>query len=224
MPHPDVLLGGAQTVRPAIRGHTVLVVLLLVWIAPRASAQPYDALEKGLRLQQQGKNEEAGRVLRRLLPSLRASPDRKQLASALSSLADASMTLGDYESAARDALEAASAPPQDDALESRCAVSAAWRHGGPARAVRAFEDGRDDAGPEEAQLLINEGALFRRLGDPVKALEAYRRARELFAAARHRDGEIGAWRTQSVRKSDFTRAAPMPAPTYGDQRPAPQRY
>ena len=34
---------------------------------------------------------------------------------------------------------------------------------------------------EEAQLLINQGWLFRRLGDPTKAMETYRQAQALFA-------------------------------------------
>ena len=51
---------------------------------------------------------------------------------------------------------------------------------------------------EEAQLLVNRGALFRRLGDPVKALELYRSAQRLFATSGHRDGEIGAWRNIGI--------------------------
>ena len=43
---------------------------------------------------------------------------------------------------------------------------------------------------EYAQLLVNEGVLYRRLGDPLKALERYQSAQELFAAERHRDAEI----------------------------------
>jgi len=45
---------------------------------------------------------------------------------------------------------------------------------------------------EEGQLLVNQGALMRRLGDPVKALELYRSAQQLFAGAAHRDDEISA--------------------------------
>jgi len=45
--------------------------------------------------------------------------------------------------------------------------------------------------PEEfAQLLSNMGTLYRRMGDPVKALAAYQEAREVFARAKHSDGEI----------------------------------
>jgi CHAT domain-containing protein len=51
---------------------------------------------------------------------------------------------------------------------------------------------------EEAQLLVNQGALARRLGDPVKALDLYRAAQQLFARAAHRDGEIGAWRNIGI--------------------------
>ena len=47
---------------------------------------------------------------------------------------------------------------------------------------------------EEAQLLVNQGALLRRLGDPIKAMETYRQAQALFARAQHPDGEIAAWR------------------------------
>ena len=51
---------------------------------------------------------------------------------------------------------------------------------------------------EEAQLLVNQGALARRLGDPAKALDLYRAAQRLFARAAHRDGEIGAWRNIGI--------------------------
>ena len=34
---------------------------------------------------------------------------------------------------------------------------------------------------EEGQLLINQGALLRRLGDPIKAMDRYRQAQALFA-------------------------------------------
>src|SRR5262245_56810243 len=51
---------------------------------------------------------------------------------------------------------------------------------------------------EEAQLLVNQGALVRRRGDPDKALALYRSAQRLFASAAHRDGEIGAWRNIGI--------------------------
>lgn len=42
---------------------------------------------------------------------------------------------------------------------------------------------------QRAQVLVNQGALFRRLGDPYKAIEAYDRARADFAEAREPAGE-----------------------------------
>ena len=51
---------------------------------------------------------------------------------------------------------------------------------------------------EEAQLLVNQGWLLRRLGDPIKAMQTYRQAQALFARAQHRDGEIGAWRNIGI--------------------------
>ena len=45
---------------------------------------------------------------------------------------------------------------------------------------------------EEAQLLVNLGVVYRRLGDPVKALASYEKASGLFASDRDVDGELGA--------------------------------
>jgi tetratricopeptide (TPR) repeat protein len=63
---------------------------------------------------------------------------------------------------------------------------------GQLRAGEAMQPG------EEAQLLLNQGALLRRLGDPSKAMDVYGQAQALFARARHRDGEIGAWRNIGI--------------------------
>lgn len=43
---------------------------------------------------------------------------------------------------------------------------------------------------EQGQMLANEGALFRRLGDPYKALAAYASARTVFSTAEHAPGEL----------------------------------
>lgn len=43
---------------------------------------------------------------------------------------------------------------------------------------------------EQARVLTNLGALYRRLEDPFKALETYQAAERLFAKDRHLDGEI----------------------------------
>jgi len=54
---------------------------------------------------------------------------------------------------------------------------------------------------EQAQLLLNEGVLYRRLGDPIKALELYAKAQTLFRSDRNADGEIGALRNIGIAKA-----------------------
>lgn len=54
---------------------------------------------------------------------------------------------------------------------------------------------------ERAQFLLNEGVLYRRMGDPVKALELYSKAQALFRSDRQVDGEIGALRNIGIAKA-----------------------
>jgi tetratricopeptide (TPR) repeat protein len=62
--------------------------------------------------------------------------------------------------------------------------------------------GRPEGMPasEYAHMLLNEGVLYRHLGDPVKALEVYHTSQALFRTARHADGEIGALRNIGIVK------------------------
>ena len=54
------------------------------------------------------------------------------------------------------------------------------------------KDPLSSAGPvADAQLLANTGALYRRLGDPYKALQAEEEALRLFERAQYRDGILG---------------------------------
>jgi len=54
---------------------------------------------------------------------------------------------------------------------------------------------------EYAQMLANEGILYRRLGDPVKALDLYHSSQTVFRTARHADGEISALRNIGIVKA-----------------------
>lgn len=54
---------------------------------------------------------------------------------------------------------------------------------------------------EYAQILSNEGVLYRHLGDPVKALETYHRSQMLFRTAHHSDGEINVLRNIGIAKA-----------------------
>lgn len=51
---------------------------------------------------------------------------------------------------------------------------------------------------ERARELTNQGALYRRLGDPIKALATYRQADALFAQEHHLDGELGVLRNIGI--------------------------
>ena len=51
---------------------------------------------------------------------------------------------------------------------------------------------------EYAQILLNEGILYRHLGDPVKALETYRSAQAVFRTARNAEGEFRALRNVGI--------------------------
>ncbi len=51
---------------------------------------------------------------------------------------------------------------------------------------------------EQARLLGNLGAAYRRLGDPIKALESYREAQRLFAREKDLDGELGVLKNMGI--------------------------
>jgi tetratricopeptide (TPR) repeat protein len=262
-------------------------VVLMTTGTSSFSATP---LDDAVLLQRQGRNDEAQRAIRGLLPDLRASGDRAALARALAAATEASLALGQYEGAIHEAQEAFDIHQQlgqradaarasnwiglanlylgryDDALASYERALALDRAGGDgdgeisrlnnignvhfvrgryADALRLYQEamatvdrrppegggarmrkvtisnlaalhqrlGADERAldlyaqlptgdtmrpDEEAQLLVNQGALIRRLGDPIKAVQTYRKAQALFARAQHRDGEIGAWRNMGI--------------------------
>jgi tetratricopeptide (TPR) repeat protein len=73
---------------------------------------------------------------------------------------------------------------------------------------RALELFRENSGkPEEmrpneyAKILVNEGISYRRLGDPVKALEFYQAAQAVFRTSQDSDGEIGVLRSIGIARA-----------------------
>jgi tetratricopeptide (TPR) repeat protein len=266
------------------------ILFLLIQLS-HATVQPVAParVDEAVRLQHEGKNLEALRALRALLPALRATGDHPLLVRALVAATDAGLAVGEYQDALLEADEAFALHKQlgqnvdaawdlnaaglanlylgryDLALERYERALALDRasadgdgeitrlnnignvhfmHGRYADSLRMYQDalhGLDRTTPqsherlrkmtisnlaaldqrlgaderaldwyaqlasagtmpagEEAQLLVNQGALCRRLGDPVKALDLYRSAQQLFARAGHRDGEIGAWRNIGI--------------------------
>jgi len=267
--------------------HTLVVAILMTTAADALAATP---LDQAIRLRSDGRNREAQGALRTLLPELRAAKNHTDLARALTALTDASLALGDYESAIREAQEAFDLHQHsgqrsesawdlnaiglanfyigryDIAIASYERARAIDRSVGDGvgettrlnnignvhfmrgrygDALRLYEEamtvadtrttersrerlrkmttsnlaalyqrlgaderaldlyskmrtGKTMATTQEAQLLINQGALLRRLGDPVKAMAAYREAQSVFARRQHRDGEISAWRNIGI--------------------------
>ena len=61
-------------------------------------------------------------------------------------------------------------------------------------ALALYREGHNRQGQlrpnEEARILVNEGTLYRRMGDPYKALASYAKARELYRRQAHKDGQI----------------------------------
>lgn len=57
------------------------------------------------------------------------------------------------------------------------------------------------AAAEYAEILLNEGVLYRHLGDPVKALDAYLSAQAMFRTSRNVEGEFRALRNIGIVKT-----------------------
>lgn len=70
------------------------------------------------------------------------------------------------------------------------------------RALDLYVQLRREAGQlpasQEAQILSNQGTLYRHLGDPAMALENYRRALDLYSRQRLLDGEIAALKNTGI--------------------------
>jgi tetratricopeptide (TPR) repeat protein len=62
----------------------------------------------------------------------------------------------------------------------------------------ALADVSEVRGEEHAQMLSNIGVLYRRMGDPYKALDAYDQARAIFARDQHVDGELGVLKNRGI--------------------------
>src|ERR1700757_2281304 len=78
---------------------TLLLILVMTTGTIAVSATP---LDDAVRLQREGRNRDAQRALRALLPELRVSSDPAALARALTAATDASLALGDYEAAIQE--------------------------------------------------------------------------------------------------------------------------
>src|SRR3989442_14296332 len=88
------------------RGRIACPLVLFLLMTTGTSAFPASPLDEAVRLQREGRNREAQNALRTLLPELRRSGDRAALGRVLAAATDATLVLGEYESAVLDAQDA----------------------------------------------------------------------------------------------------------------------
>jgi tetratricopeptide (TPR) repeat protein len=142
------------------RRQAVGSLVLFTSLAASSWASAAMPLEQAIRLRDEGRNREAQQALSALLPALRGSSDRTALARALTAATDASLALGDYESAIGQAREAFDVHQQ---LGQR--TDAAWD-------------------------LNAVGLANHYLGRYDRALESYQQALALDRASGDGDGEV----------------------------------
>lgn len=123
----------------------------------------------------------------------------------LNNAGNANYYLGDYGEAWKQYAEAEAilarfdGPSKQEELFTTAVNQATilQRLGKDREAMQAYRDLESKAAPNDyigrGQLLANLGAVYRRLGDPYKALETYKAALAAFEKAQYSDGTSGAW-------------------------------
>ena len=144
----------------------------------------------------------AATLLARAIPLARAAGDAERQAEQTGNLGSVHFSLGRYDAAAaafgqaraiaaahRDAPWAAPRLAVLDANDAAL-LQRLGRYAGALERYRGMVAAGVAMPPtQRAQVLVNQGALFRRLGDPYKALDAYDGARAALIEARQPDGE-----------------------------------
>jgi tetratricopeptide (TPR) repeat protein len=154
---------------------------------------------------------EAERLLTLAIGRSTAIGDRSLRAEQLGNLANVQFFLGRYADAGRltqealDVTAAASTEPwagrrRRILLSNQATLQ--LRLGRYQEALTVFHELEALSGElrprERAELLANLGVLYRRLGDPIKALSAYDQARDLFARDRAADGELNVLKNRGI--------------------------
>lgn len=137
--------------------------------------------------------------------------EREALANQNTNLANVYFYTGNYQGAlqryekARQTIEAAGAAewvPRRRALLAVNIAALRQKLGQDEQALDLYRQALADAAAlrtnEYAQLHVNLGVLYRRLGDPHKALREYDIAADLFRKSRHKDGELGALKNRGI--------------------------
>lgn len=158
-----------------------------------------------------GNYPEAERLLTLALGRSTAIGDRSLRAEQLGNLANVQFFVGRYAESARftqEALEIASASATEPWAGRRRRIllsnqaTLLLRLGRYQEALNVFNELDTLSGElrprERAELLANLGVLYRRLGDPIKALSTYDEARRLFARDRAVDGELNVLKNRGI--------------------------
>ena len=158
-----------------------------------------------------GNYTEAERLLRSALADATAVGDAEMRAEQLTNFANVQFYFGRYVEAAhyyQESLDIANAAGDQPWAARRRRITLAnkaslqLRLGQYQQALATF-DQLDAASAElrpreRAEVLVNRGVLYRRLGDPIKALAAYEEARTLFARDGLADGELAALQNEGI--------------------------
>jgi tetratricopeptide (TPR) repeat protein len=152
----------------------------------------------------EGEYAQASEVLQRALQLARAKGLAQGEVAALNDIGSARYYMGDYSTAhdsftgALALVQRSTAAPWYPRLQQITLANLAMLQQRLGQYDRALEIYRSLASgaqslqaSERARLLSNMGALYRRLGDPYKAIDQYRAAELLFAKQQDHDGETG---------------------------------
>jgi len=166
---------------------------------------------RGVIAQYDGDYAESERLLKRALEISTRLADSEGRAEHSSNLANSEFYLGRYTEAARlydEALavtngaagEPWTARRRQLVMINRASLYQRLGRDQEALAVyRQLDDAAAGLSPrEKAEMRVNLGVLYRRLGDPIKALRAYDEARALFSRERAVDGELNALNNRGI--------------------------
>lgn len=158
-----------------------------------------------------GQYDEAARWLTRAIELSTAADDQEGRAEQLTNLANVHFFTGRYTEASQLYAEALDLTRTRNAegwssrraylvQMNRAALDQRLgRHEDALAVYRQLEADSPDLRPrEQAQILVNEGVLYRNLGDPIKALAAYDRALGLFSRDQHVDGQLGVLKNRGI--------------------------
>lgn len=169
-----------------------------------------------------GRYDEAATEFRGALNAARRGGDRSREIGLLNNLGNVDFFVGRYSDALARYTEAERAvanSPAEPWLPRRrrltmTNLAVLYEQTGRYRKALEYQKGAGEGeltGAEQAQVLVNQGTLYRQLGDAPKALGLYEAAAALFRKQRHADGEISVLQSTGIVEAldfgDYKKAA-----------------